>query len=65
MSGIFHDLMTFKSANADDVFQCLDKIFSDDCPIKYSKVVGLGSDGASVILGCRNSVLTCWSNNLP
>ena len=44
--------------NADGVFQCLDKIFSDDSPIKYSKLVGLGSDGASVILGCRNSVLT-------
>ena len=58
MRCIFHDLMTLKSGNADGVFKCLDKIFSDDSPIKYSKLVGLGSDGASVILRCRNSVLT-------
>ena len=38
MRCIFHDLMTLKSANADGVFQCLDKIFSDDSPIKYSKL---------------------------
>ena len=55
---IFHDPMRLKSANADGVFQCLDKIFSDESPIKYSKLLGLGSDGASAILGCRNSVLT-------
>ena len=40
MRCIFHDLMILKSANADGVFQCLDKIFSDDSPIKYSKLVG-------------------------
>ena len=47
-----------ESATADGIFQCLDKQFCDDGPLTYANLVGLGSDGASVMLGSRNSVLT-------
>ena len=61
----FYSLVTLESATANGIFQCLDKLFSDGGPLKYSKLVGLGSDGASVMLGSRNSVLTRLQTEQP
>ena len=61
----FYNLVTLESATADGIFQCLDKLFSDDGVLKYSNLVGLGSDGASVMLGSRNSVLTRLQTEQP
>ena len=61
----FYKLVTLESATADGIFQCLDNLFSDDGPLKYSNLVGLGSDGASVMLGSRNSVLTRLQTEQP
>ena len=61
----FYKLVTLESATADGIFQCLDKLFSDDGPLTYSNHVGLGSDGASVMLGSRNSVLTRLQTEQP
>ena len=47
----FYKLVTLESATAKGIFQCLDKLFSNDGALKYSTLVGLGSDGASVMLG--------------
>ena len=54
----FYKLEPVESATADGIFQYLDKLFCDDGPLTYANLVGLGSDGASVKLGSRNSVLT-------
>ena len=61
----FYSLVTLESATADGIFQPVDKLFSDDGPLKYSNLVGLGSDGASVMLGSRNSVLTRLQTEQP
>lgn len=62
---VFYKLVTLESANADGIFQCIDKLFSMNGHLQYSNLMGLGSDGASVMLGSRNSVLTRLQTEQP
>ena len=62
---IFYKLITLESATAEGIFKALDQLFSEDGPLNYPSLVGLGSDGASVMLGSRNSVLTRFQAQQP
>ena len=46
---IFYKLVTLERATAEGIFKALDQLFSEDGPLKYPTLVGLGSDGASVV----------------
>ena len=52
-------------ADADGLFNALDKNFTLTGPICYTNLVGLGSDGANVMLGTINSVLTRLKEKQP
>ena len=54
----FLKLQPVRKADAGSLFQALDSNFSDNGAVQYANLVGLGSDGANVMLGARNSVLT-------
>ena len=54
----FFKLHPLQKADAESIFEAPDSNFSSSGPICYSNLVGLGSDGANVMLGTRNSVLT-------
>ena len=55
---IFFKLEPVQRADAECLFQALNDNFSDEGPLTYTNLVGLGSDGCNVMLGSRNSVLT-------
>ena len=52
---IFFRLMPLYRADSESLFRAIDKNFSSGAPVRYSNLVGLGSDGANVMLGTRNS----------
>ena len=54
---IFLRLQPVQNADAESLLQALDRNLSDDGTVYYVNLVGLGSDGANVMLGTRNSVL--------
>ena len=54
----FFKLQPIQKADAESLFKAIDGNFSSSAPIGYSSLVGLGSDGANVMLGNRNSVLS-------
>ena len=58
---IFFKLHPLQRADA----EAIDTNFSSSGPICYSSLVGLGSDGANVMLGTRNSVLTQLKEKQP
>ena len=53
---VFFKLEPVPTADADGLFQVLDRNLSG--ALSYDHLVGLGSDGANVMLGKRNSVMT-------
>lgn len=55
---VFFKLEPVVNADAEGLFQTIDRNFSTEGPLCYDKLVGLGSDGTNVMLGKRNSVLT-------
>ena len=62
---VFFKLHPVQRADAQSIFEALDSNFSSSGPICYSSLVGLGSDGANVMLGSRNSVLTRLRDKQP
>jgi hypothetical protein len=62
---IFFKLHPLQRADAESIFKAIDANFSSSGPICYSSLVGLGSDGANVMLGTRNSVLTRLKGKQP
>ena len=54
----FLKLEPVQKADADGLFEALNKNFTAEGPICYTNLVGMGLDGANVMLGTRNSVLT-------
>ena len=62
---IFFKLETVRSADAEGLFEVLDRNFHDEGPINYANLVGLGSDGCNVMLGSRNSVFTRLKEKQP
>ena len=55
---VFFKLMPLDRADAESLFEALNQNFSLDSAISYANLVGFGSDGANVMLGARNSVLS-------
>ena len=57
--------MPLTRADSESLFKIIDENFSaNDGPVCYSNLVGLESDGANVMLGTRNSVLSHKLNSL-
>ena len=54
---IFFKLIPLSRADSASLFKAIDQNFSHDGAVCYGNLVGLGSDGANVMLGTRNSVL--------
>ena len=54
---IFFKLMPLERANAESIFIAIDQNFTPDGTVCYANLVGLGSDGANVMLDTRLSVL--------
>lgn len=62
----FVGLEELEHAHADGVFSAIDKAMTDNVSIHWKeKLVGAGSDDASVNLGVNNSVATRLSNGKP
>ena len=62
---VFFKLDPIEKANAESLFSILDSNFGDHGPLHYEHLVGFGSDGANVMLGARNSVLSRLMNKQP
>ena len=60
----FFGLYDIPQANAANLFECLDLQISKD-DLGYEKLVGWNSDGASVMLGSRNSVVSRLKQKQP
>ena len=60
----FFGLYEVPHANAANLFQCLDSQISLD-DLGYDKLIGWNSDGASVMLGSRNSVVSRLKQKQP
>ena len=53
---VVFSLEIVERATAEVLFQAIDKHFQLPLTLSYSYLVGLGTDGANVMLGWRNSV---------
>ena len=60
----FLSMVSVPLADADHLFNAIDNLFEVEA-IPYSNMVGFGSDGASVMLGKNNSVVTRLKNKQP
>ena len=61
---VFHALESVEGSGANHLFQAIDKHFGDG-PVKYDRLVGLGTDGCNVMMGKRNSVLSRFQLKQP
>ena len=55
---IFFSLESVERATAELLFNAIDKHFQESTTLLYGNLVGLGTDGANVMLGARNSVMS-------
>ena len=55
---VFFALEIVEQATAEVIFQAIDKHFQLPLTLSDSNLVGLGTDGANVMLGRRNSVFS-------
>ena len=55
---VFFALESVERATAEILFQAIDKHFQLPLTLSYSNLIGLGMDGANVMLGRRNSVFS-------
>ena len=55
---VFFKLESVGRATAELLFQLIDKHFQESGVLRYNHLVGLGTDGANVMLGQRNSVMS-------
>lgn len=53
----FIKLEPVREANAESLFEAINKNFSD-FDLNYGNLIGVGPDGANVMMGRRNSVLS-------
>ena len=60
----FLKLEPVREANAECLFEAINKNFGDS-PLNYGNLVGVGSDGANVMMGRRNSVLSRLKDKQP
>lgn len=63
----FIKLEPVQEANADSLFKAIDKNFCDfdSSLMNYCNLVGVGTDGANVMMGRRNSVLSRFKDKQP
>ena len=54
----FFKLDPVQKADEESLFSILDSNFSDHWPLHSEHLVGFGSDGANVMIGTRNSVVS-------
>ena len=62
---IFFKLESVERATAELLFQLIDKHLQESGVLRYDHLVGLGTDGANVILGQRNSVMSRLRTKQP
>ena len=58
MRCVFFALESVERATAELLFNAIDKHFQESTTLLYDNLVGLGTDGANVMLGARNSVMS-------
>ena len=63
--GVFFALESVQRATGELLFEAIDKHFQTSAPLSYSNLIGLGTDGANVMLGQRNSVLSRLRSKQP
>ena len=61
----FFALESVERATAEVLFQAVDKHFQLPLTLSYSNLVGLGTDGANVMLGRRNSIFSRLQTEQP
>jgi hypothetical protein len=61
----FFKLEGVERATAEQLYQLIHKHFEGSDILKYDYLVGLGTDGANVMLGQRNSVMSCLRLKQP
>ena len=54
----FFALESVQRATGELLFEAIDKHFHNSVPFSYETFIGLGTDGANIMLGKRNSVLS-------
>ena len=54
MYGVFFALESVQRATGELFFEAIDKHFQGSATFSYSNLIGLGTDGANVMLGQRN-----------
>ena len=62
---VFFALEIVERATAEVLFQAIDKHFQLPLTLSYSNLVGLGTDGANVMLGRRNLVFSRLQTEQP
>lgn len=62
---MFYKLKSIKNADSESILAAIDQNFNETSPICYSILVGMGFDGCNVMLGSRNSVMTCIKTKQP
>ena len=62
---MFFRLESLERATAEQLFVKIDKNISQTQALRYDKLVGLGTDGANVMLGQRNSVMSRLCSQQP
>ena len=62
---VFFKLEGVERATAEQLYLLIDKHFQTSDTLKYDYLVGLGTDGANVMLGKRNSVMSRLCINQP
>ena len=55
---VFFALESVERATAELLFNTIDKRFQESITLLYDNLVELGTDGANVMLGARNSVMS-------
>ena len=55
---VFFALVSVEWETAELLFKAIDKHFQEFTTFLYDNLVGLGIDGANVMLGARNSVMS-------
>lgn len=60
-----YGVKSLTSATAEGIFSAIDELLKEDGLSLSEKLVGFGSDGANVMRGKRNSVLTRMKNAQP
>lgn len=62
---IFFALESVERATAELLFKAIDKHFQESSTLLYDNLVGLSTDGANVMLGERNSVMSRLRSKQP